>query len=111
MIKQMIEVEIPDILDDESYLDVRVELRRFDESKFIEVGKYIIKPHEGYLHVEKLNPWILIDDDTPKDCDLVLFCGYATIGRYDSDYHAWVDQHDHIIHPTHYQNLPGDPKP
>lgn len=66
----------------------------------------------------ELNPWLPIDENTPKDCKVVLafpmqdgsyeyaldFAFEATTVR------DWNVKGMPAIKPTHYQELPGDPE-
>lgn len=71
-----------------------------------------------------LNPWLPIDENTPKDIDLLLF--YPGLGKFTGIYKKprWsrnyifvpyahinlsIDDRRHIK-PTHYKELPEDPK-
>lgn len=53
----------------------------------------------------ELDPWIPIDENTPKDRQLLLNGEF-----YQCTGPEWVDDGNRIMHPTHYQELPDDPK-
>jgi len=60
---------------------------------------------------DELNPWLPIDENTPKDIWLLLVDAAKDqyIGKFASEYGKWyVDIGVHVI-PTHYQELPEAP--
>lgn len=60
---------------------------------------------------KELNQWLPIDENTPKDIPLLLKanCGVAVEGSFNGCY--WEEHFLHTeIRPTHYQELPDDPK-
>lgn len=63
---------------------------------------------------KELDPWLPIDENTPKDRPLLLKanCGTAIEGSFvDLDGGYWIDHFTHDeIYPTHYQELPAEPK-
>lgn len=59
----------------------------------------------------ELDPWIPIDENTPKDRQLLLNGEfYQCTGQWCDIITEWVDDGNRIMHPTHYQELPDDPK-
>lgn len=71
----------------------------------------IIKCHE-------LNPWLLIDENTPKDREILLFypaddtyTQRKALGYWDGDYFETSIDSLYGEMPTHYQELPDDPEP
>ena len=61
-----------------------------------------------------LNPWLPIDDDTPKDKWILCWIEDLSakyILRFDTAHNAWVDQElKKSMTPDLYQYLPDDPK-
>jgi hypothetical protein len=66
---------------------------------------------------EELNPWLQIDENSPKDRPLWLFNGVKVIGQWDDCLCEWSvlpvfwngQTFDTSKPFTHYQELPGDP--
>ena len=58
---------------------------------------------------KELNPWQPIDENTPKDRELLLF--YS--GNESSEAFCWIKKYDPSVgvrQPTHWQELPENPK-
>jgi len=69
------------------------------------------------LQCKELNPWMPIDENTPKDRRLLFLfeSGNISSGYWDATYCAWetiMDVHIESLSGkiTHYQELPPDPK-
>lgn len=62
---------------------------------------------------KELNPWLPIDENTPKAKPILLRVnGFAItgIGEYGM-YNSWIDiVTRQLVIPTHYQELPADPE-
>lgn len=59
----------------------------------------------------ELNPWLPIDENTPKDKELFLVCELGrVIGYIDSQSGIARANAIGVVNPTHYQELPDDPK-
>lgn len=60
---------------------------------------------------KELNPWLPIDENTPRDRLLQLgrIDGFQCVGRYVPQFGHWVDQNQQYVVVTHYQELPDDP--
>lgn len=68
------------------------------------------------LKIRELNPWLPIDESTPKDKNIWLYYEtyYPCVGSWCSLSGAFqpkVDPEDYDERPTHYQELPDDPEP
>lgn len=59
---------------------------------------------------KEINPWIPIDENTPKDRRLLLHAGEPVIGWFDNIKNVWRSTDSKKLYPTHYQELPDDPK-
>lgn len=59
----------------------------------------------------ELNPWLPIDEKTPRDRLLQLgrLDGFQCVGRYIPQFGHWVDQNQSYVVVTHYQELPEAP--
>ena len=62
----------------------------------------------------ELNPWQPIDENTPKDREILVFApsydglrSLRQISKYHPDAGYCIDE---LRHPTHWQELPEDPK-
>ena len=60
----------------------------------------------------ELEPWLPIDENTPKDKRILLFANkYKIVGNWDVDSQQWLSFPGGIvISPTHYKLLPDDQK-
>lgn len=77
--------------------------------------------HALIVKCKELDPWMPIEN-APKDRLLLLFVkhtGYIGVGqnptytiegRYNKNYECWDDYDYNIIKPTHWKELPEDPK-
>ena len=92
-------------IDEETLLDVRKSLAA--EGLNTDAVDALIS-----LKIRELSPWLPIDENTPKNRDILLWCEFGqSIG--------YIDAHDGLIRayglgivaPTHYQELPDDPEP
>ena len=68
------------------------------------------------LKVQELNPWLPIDENTPKDREILLFypandtyTQRKALGYWDGNYFETNIDSLYGEMPTHYQELPGDP--
>lgn len=58
---------------------------------------------------EELNQWLPIEN-APKDRKLLLHAGEPVIGWFDNIKNVWRSTDSKKLYPTHYQELPDDPK-
>ena len=58
----------------------------------------------------ELNPWLQIDENTQKDRGLLLYDGYNQFIGFLNEYGKYEINSGSIIKPTHYKELPEDPK-
>lgn len=61
---------------------------------------------------QELNPWLSIDENTPKDRELLLY--YPNMFRSNKKIIGYAFERNVSPmhgHPTHYQELPDDPEP
>lgn len=62
------------------------------------------------LQCVELNPWQPIET-APKDRRILLFYnGIKTVGMWGQKYKCWLDEVNFCVEPTHWQELPEDPK-
>ncbi len=56
----------------------------------------------------ELDPWMPIDENTPKDCKtLLLKLGtFRCVGCWSKDHNSWLDHCFRPFTPTHYKLLP-----
>ena len=64
---------------------------------------------------KELNPWLPIDENTPKDKRIFLWFPEANpinkiIGKWDCVNKKFITEHSAFGNPTYYQELPDDPK-
>jgi hypothetical protein len=64
---------------------------------------------------KELNPWMPIDENTPKDRGVLGYVpykdgGYKSIIGWGCFFECWVSDCGDPIEPTHWQELPEDPK-
>lgn len=58
---------------------------------------------------KELNPWLPIEN-APKDRRLLLHVGEPVIGWFNNIKNVWRSTDSNKLYPTHYQELPDDPK-
>ena len=64
------------------------------------------------LKIRELNPWLPIDENTPKDRWLLVFDGVDKwIARLSSEHDKWYVDIGMVVKPIQYQELPDDPEP
>lgn len=66
-------------------------------------------------HCKELDPWLPIDENTPKDRHILIMVEGVVVEAYWSTYH-WVSDFPNYsggvygLQPTHWKELPEDPK-
>lgn len=88
-------------------------LYRFNDEAFCPRGSSSRALLEQLLsQCTELNPWLPIDENTPRDRLLQLgrLDGFQCVGRYIPQFGHWADQNQAYVEVTHYQELPDDPK-
>lgn len=77
----------------------------------------LISENELRKECHELNPWLPIDENTPKDKRLLVYftCGFIFIARYDGK--SWEiedrsgsDEYYYYGQPIRYQELPDNPE-
>ena len=65
------------------------------------------------LKIRELNPWLPIDENTPKDRELLLFFPERSEFNLTANKQIAICNDSYLNHcflkPTHYQELPDDP--
>lgn len=90
------------------------ELIELIENPQMDLDKYTLRAL--ITRCKELNPWLLIDENTPKDRPLLLFSeDLGQVKGHWSNYPRsphisnWQTENGVIINPTHYQHLPDAP--
>ena len=77
------------------------------------LNKFDIRGHstinQAINECKELNQWQPIDENTPKDREILVSNGYQYfIGIWNTTQNCWVDDSG-SINPTHWQELPKNP--
>jgi len=89
-----------------------LQAKKYNDVHLIDLLKYLIS------QCTELDPWIPIDENTPKDRELLMFTrdlgqlkgSWANYPFRAPHVSHWQDNRGVIIYPTHYKLLPEDPK-
>lgn len=90
---------------------LKIKLSEIKRSTEFQDGRWQMLVELSLLCTE-LNPWLPIDENTPKDMQIKIYdSGYGqVIVSWNEFYRKFTDPHGHIYHhPTHYQELPEAP--
>jgi len=86
------------------------ELRRLRDHYFSLGINPVIDINNLIEQCKELNPWLPIDENTPKDRKILLYAGVPVIGWFDNIKNVWRCTDSKKLYATHYQELPSDPK-
>jgi len=85
------------------------ELRRLRDHYFSLGINPVIDINNLIEQCKELNPWLPIEN-APKDRRLLLHVGEPVIGWFNNIKNVWRSTDSNKLYPTHYQELPDDPK-
>lgn len=72
-------------------------MRGITEEQLIAYAEMTDHPHtldalnELLDNCKEINPWLPIDENTPRDRYILLYCGYVTSGKYCGAREEWLD--------------------
>lgn len=93
-------------------------MRGITEERLLQIYKYPVDNEvsgEALLahlisECQEINPWKLIDANTPKGRTLLLHCyGHVVFGKYNESCDQWLDMYGNVQTPTFWKELPENP--